>query len=341
MKVLAIETSCDETAVAIIDGNHILANNIYSQVELHEKYGGVVPEIAARSHVESLPILLEESFSQAKIAPSQLDAVAATGGPGLIGSLMIGVMYAKTIAASLEKKFIAINHLEGHALSPFLVENAIVFPYLLLLVSGGHCQIVVVSSLGSYNILGVTIDDAAGEAFDKVSKMLELGYPGGPAVEKMALQGNKSKFMFPKPMLNKGGCDFSFSGLKTAVRNVITKQERIDNIVKADICASFQDTVAQIFLHKLSKATEIFKAMHPKGARIVIAGGVAANNYIRRKLVSKFTKMGYNVVAPPLNLCTDNAAMIAYAAHKRLCNGEKSKLSFTPLSRWPLDKIKY
>jgi N6-L-threonylcarbamoyladenine synthase len=341
MKVLAIETSCDETAVAIIDGKQILANKIYSQIDLHREYGGVVPEIAARSHVESLPGLLEESFTQAQIAPAQLDAVAATGGPGLIGGVMIGVMYAKTIAAALKKDFIAINHLEGHALSPFLAEKPIVFPYLLLLASGGHCQIVVVSALGSYNILGVTIDDAAGEAFDKVAKMLGLGYPGGPAVEEMALQGDKDKFKFPKPMLNKGGCDFSFSGLKTAVRNVVAKQEFIDDEVKADICASFQDTVADIFLHKLAKATEVFKGMYPEGKDIVIAGGVAANNYIRGKLVGKFAKIGYNVSAPPLALCTDNAVMIAYAAYQRLLQGDKSDLSFAPLSRWPLDKIKY
>jgi len=341
MKVLAIETSCDETAVAIIDGKQVLANIIYSQVELHKEYGGVVPEIAARSHVECLPRLLEDSFTQADITPAQLDAVAATGGPGLIGGVMIGVMYAKTIAAVLQKDFIAINHLEGHALSPFITKTTISFPYLLLLVSGGHCQIVIVSALGEYRILGTTIDDAAGEAFDKVGKMLGLDYPGGPAVEKMALHGDNSRFKFPKPMFNKGGCDFSFSGLKTAVRNVIAKQELIDKACKADICASFQETVAEIFLHKLLKAIEIFKIEHPKGKNIVMAGGVAANNYIRRKLVGEFAKIGYDLTTPPLDLCTDNAVMIDYAAHERLFNGDKSNLSFVPLSRWPLDKIKY
>jgi N6-L-threonylcarbamoyladenine synthase len=341
MKILAIETSCDETAVAIMDNNRILANKIHSQIVLHQHYGGVVPEIAARSHVESLPRLLTESFVQAQIEPSALDAVAVTGGPGLISGIMVGVMYAKTIAAILNKRFIAINHLEGHALSIFLAGSKVRYPYLLLIASGGHCQIIIVSDLGIYNILGTTIDDAAGEAFDKVAKMLGLEYPGGPAVEKMALHGDKNKFSLPKPILNEKGYNFSFSGLKTAVRNIIIKQKLLDNGFKADVCASFQDTVARIFVHKLKKAINIFNIMYPTGKDIVIVGGVAANNYIMDELNATFSNIGYNVSSPPPCLCTDNAAMIAYAAFERLSSGYESNLSFVPLSRWSLDKIKY
>lgn len=341
MKILAIETSCDETAVAIIDGEQILSNQIYSQIELHKEYGGVVPEIAARSHVESLPKLLEQSFEEAGITSHQLDAVAATGGPGLIGGVMIGLTYAKSIAAMLDKKFIAINHLEGHALSAFMPESKLKYPFLLLLASGGHCQTVMVKNLGGYKVLGNTLDDAPGESFDKVARMLNLGYPGGPIVEKLASQGNKRAFDFPRPMLKQGGCNFSFSGLKTAVRNIILKQDSIDDTVTANICASFQEAVAEIFLFKVSKALEIFIDIHPEGKDIVIAGGVAANQYIKAKLSRTFKEKGYNIVSPPLALCTDNAVMIAYAALQRLKSGNFSDLSFSPLSRWPLDEIKY
>ena len=219
MIILGIETSCDETAVAILNSdNHILSNKLFSQIDIHKKFGGVVPEIAARSHVEFLPHLVEEAFEEAKISIKDIDAIAATGGPGLIGGVMVGVMYGKTLASCMNKKFIAINHLEGHALVPKMTEN-IEYPYLLLLVSGGHCQIVIIEELGKYSIISRTIDDAAGEAFDKVAKLLNIGYPGGPIVEQYAKKGNERAFEFPKPMLKKAEYNFSFSGLKTAVRS--------------------------------------------------------------------------------------------------------------------------
>lgn len=341
MKILAIETSCDETAVSLINNEHILANDMHSQVALHRQYGGVVPEIAARSHVETIPLMIEKSLKKSKLNLKDLDAIAVTGGPGLITGVMVGVMYAKSIAISLNKQFIAINHLEGHALSIFLKKSTIKYPYLLLLVSGGHCQIIIVTTLGHYQILGNTIDDAAGEAFDKVAKMLGLPYPGGPAIEKLALQGNERFFNFPKPMLNRTGCDFSFSGLKTAVRNILLKQKVIDEQVKANICASFQYTMVEIFYHKIMRALNTFHSIHPKTQNIVIAGGVGANQYIKNKLTEKLAIFGYKLDSPPASLCTDNALMIAFVALQRLKIGNYSSIVFAPLSKWPIDEIQY
>ena len=341
MLVLGIETSCDETAVAIIDDKKkIYSNKIFSQIELHKKFGGVVPEIAARSHVEFLPYVLEEALKEAKIDLKNIDAVTATGGPGLIGGVMVGVMYGKTIASALNKKFIAINHLEGHALVPRMTEN-IEYPYLLLLISGGHCQIVIVEKLGEYTILGKTIDDAAGEAFDKTAKLLDLGYPGGPIVEEYAKNGDEKAFAFPKPLLKKGECNFSFSGLKTAVRNQINKLEKLSEKNKSDICASFQYTVSEVINHKIIESLKLFNSKFPHSKNVVISGGVAANKYIRNKLSENISVLGYKLFYPPINLCTDNAVMIAYAGIERLNNGDYSNLDFEPKSRWSLDNITY
>ncbi len=341
MLVLGIETSCDETAVAIIDDKKkIYSNKIYSQIDLHKKFGGVVPEIAARSHVELLPHVLEEAIKEAKVDLKNIDAVAATGGPGLIGGVMVGVMYGKTIASALNKKFIAINHLEGHALIPRVTEN-IDYPYLLLLISGGHCQIVIVEKLGKYEIIGKTIDDAVGEAFDKTAKLLDLGYPGGPIVEKYAENGDEKAFTFPKPLLKKGECNFSFSGLKTAVRNQINKLDKLSEKTKSDICASFQYTVSEIINHKIMESFKLFNSKFPHSKNVVISGGVAANKYIRKKLSENISTLGYKLFYPPINLCTDNAVMIAYAGIERLNNGDYSNLDFEPKSRWSLDNITY
>ena len=341
MLVLGIETSCDETAVAIIDDKkRIYSNKIFSQIDLHKKFGGVVPEIAARSHVECLPYLLEEAFEESKINLKDINAIAATGGPGLIGGVIVGVTYGKTIASVLNKTFIAINHLEGHALIPRMTNN-VEYPYLLLLISGGHCQIVIVEKLGKYNIIGKTIDDAVGEAFDKVAKLLDLGYPGGPIVEKYAKNGNEKAFEFPKPLLKKGEYNFSFSGLKTAVRNQINKLDELSEKNKSDICTSFQYTISEVINHKIIESFKLFNSKFPHSKNVVISGGVAANQYIRNKLSENISILGYKLFYPPVNLCTDNAVMIAYAGIERLDNGDYSNLDFEPKSRWSLDNITY
>ena len=341
MKVLGIETSCDETAVAIVDDKkNILANKLLSQVDLHQKFGGVVPEIAARSHVEFLPQLLEEALLDANIKLKDIDAIVATGGPGLIGGVMVGVVYAKTIASVMKKKFIAINHLEGHALTIRITEN-MNYPYLLLLVSGGHCQIIIIEKLGEYRIIGRTLDDAVGEAFDKVAKMLNLGYPGGPIVEKFAKEGDEKAYQLPKPLIKKGECNFSFSGLKTAVRNLIIKLGDIDKQKKSDVCASFQYTIAEVLANKLIESIKLFNIEFPNSKNIVISGGVAANLYIRNRLQKAIGNLGYKLFYPPISLCTDNAVMIAWAGIERLLKGQTSSLDFEPRSRWQLDEISY
>ena len=341
MKVLSIETSCDETAVAIIDDKkNVLANKMLSQVDLHQKFGGVVPEIAARSHVEFLPQLLEETLLESSITLEDIDAIAATGGPGLIGGVMVGVVYAKTIASIMKKKFIAINHLEGHALVIRITED-INYPYLLLLISGGHCQTIIVEKLGIYQIIGRTLDDAVGEAFDKVAKMLNLGYPGGPIIEKFAARGNEQAYKLPKPLMKKGERNFSFSGLKTAVRNQIAKLNNINDQKKSDICASFQYTIAEVLNSKLMESVKLFNKKFTNSKNVVVSGGVAANLYIKSRLVNSMNELGYRLFSPPIKLCTDNAVMIAWAAIERLKRGESSSLNFEPRSRWQLDEIAY
>lgn len=346
MKILGIETSCDETAVAIVDdGKKIWSHILNSQIDLHQKYGGVVPEVAARGHVEILDKLILQALDEANLEFGDIDVFAATAGPGLIGGVIVGLMAAKSLASVYQKPLIAVNHLEGHALTARLTSN-VEFPYLLLLLSGGHCQILLAKGIGDYEKLGETIDDALGEAFDKVAQMLGLPYPGGPAVEKLALQGDKNRFKFSRPLIgNKDHlCDFSFSGLKTAVRREIEKltgaefshfttPQKILDQDKADICASFQSVVCEIILNRLEN---VFKASKIEVKDLVIAGGVAANRYIFNALESWTLPRGLRLIAPPIKLCTDNAVMIAWAGIERFKLGLVDDLNFKPKARWPL-----
>ena len=340
MLVLGIETSCDETAVAVVKNNRILSNKVFLQADIYKEFGGVVPEIAARNHVEILPHLLEKALKEAKTSLTKVDAIATTGGPGLISGIIVGIMYGKTLSSAINKKFIAVNHLEGHALIPKMTED-LSYPYLLLLISGGHCQIIIVETLGKYYIIGRTIDDAIGESFDKVAKLLDLGYPGGPIVENYALKGNEKKFRFPRPLCKKNEYNFSFSGLKTAVRNQVNKIEILSKENIHDICASFQYTVSEILNFKILESIKIFNLRFPNSRNVVISGGVAANKYIRNKLNKSLVNFGYKLFYPPIGLCTDNAVMIAYAGTERLKNGSYSSLDFEPRSRWNLDEIQY
>jgi N6-L-threonylcarbamoyladenine synthase len=338
MRVLGIETSCDETAVAIVETTEpapqpvgrILANVVYSQLTEHRRFGGVVPEIAARAHLERIDGLVEEALHTAGLDLADLDSIAATGGPGLIGGVMVGVMTAKALAFAHEKPFIAVNHLEGHALSARLTED-VAFPYLLLLVSGGHCQLLTVRGPGEFTRLGTTIDDAVGECFDKTAKLLGLGFPGGPAVEKAAAEGDPGRFNLPRPMWRKPGCDFSFSGLKTAVRQMVEKLDSNDQSAIADLCASFQRTVGDVLADRCANAF----ALSPSPT-LVVAGGVAANLYLRDRLEDVAARHGARLVAPPVKLCTDNGAMIAWAGIERLRLGLVDALDFKPRPRWPL-----
>ena len=339
MRVLGIETSCDETAVAIVEaaaaGNQpvgrILSNVVYSQLIEHRRFGGVVPEIAARAHLERLDGLVADALAEAKLGIADLDGIAATGGPGLIGGVMVGVMTAKAMAFAHDKPFLAVNHLEGHALSVRLTEE-VTFPYLLLLVSGGHCQLLTVRGPGDFARLGSTIDDAVGECFDKTAKLLNLGFPGGPAVEKAAHGGDPQRFQLPRPMWRKPGCDFSFSGLKTAVRQTVEKLPAGDAKAISDLCASFQRTVGDVLADRCANALALAPA-----STLVVAGGVAANLYLRGRLETLAAQHGACLVAPPVKLCTDNGAMIAWAGLERLRLGRTDTLDFRPRPRWPLD----
>lgn len=339
-KILAIETSCDETAVAIIrEDRAILSHAILSQLEEHAPYGGVVPEIAARAHMEHLDRLIHQTLAESKLTLTDMDAFAATAGPGLIGGVIVGVMTAKGLASVTGKPFIAVNHLEGHALTVRLTDN-VPFPYLLLLVSGGHCQIVAVKGLGEYQRLGTTIDDAVGEAFDKVAKMLGLGYPGGPEVERHAKHGSAHAYLLPEPLKGKPGCDFSFSGLKTAVKRIVDGLGRLPTEQEtADICASFQFTVGNIIRDRMERAVIMFKDLCPEGKHVVVSGGVAANAYLRQGLELLAQSASLTFVAPPIKLCTDNAAMIGWAAMERFIRGQTNDLLFAPRARWPLDML--
>ncbi|MCP5363641.1 MAG: tRNA (adenosine(37)-N6)-threonylcarbamoyltransferase complex transferase subunit TsaD [Hyphomicrobiales bacterium] len=339
MRVLGIETSCDETAAAIVAADRtILADRVLSQDEAHRPFGGVVPEVAARAHLEHLDVLIAKTMSEANMTFAGLDAVAVTGGPGLIGGVIVGVMTAKAIAAAHGLPFIAVNHLEAHALTARL-SNELDFPYLLLLVSGGHCQLLIVEGVGHYSRLGTTIDDALGEAFDKVAKMLDLGYPGGPAVERMARAGDPHRFRLPRPMLARPGCDFSYSGLKTAVKHMIDgvlSPLRTDHDV-ADLCASFQMAATDTLIDRTRNAINIFRTRHDGRLHVVVAGGVAANVFIRERLADLCRDTEAAFIAPPQRLCTDNGAMIAWTGIERLRLGLTDTLDFAPRPRWPLD----
>ncbi|WP_430396662.1 tRNA (adenosine(37)-N6)-threonylcarbamoyltransferase complex transferase subunit TsaD [Ferrovibrio sp.] len=343
MLVLGIETSCDETACAVVrdtaaPADRILSHSLFSQVREHAPYGGVVPEIASRAHIEHLDFLVDEALKSAGIELDQVDAIAATAGPGLIGGVMVGLMTAKALAYATGKPLIAVNHLEGHALSARLSDDT-PFPYLLLLVSGGHCQFLAVEDVGRYQRLGTTIDDAVGEAFDKTAKLLGLGYPGGPAIERLARQGDAQRFPLPRPLKGKPGCDFSFSGLKTAVRLVLeslgdspTEQD------KADLAASFQAAVLDVIIDRTRHAIAAFDSIHgSKGRHLVVAGGVAANAALRDSLRQLAEKSGMSLSVPPPRLCTDNGAMIAWVGLERLRRGLTDGLDVSARARWPLD----
>jgi N6-L-threonylcarbamoyladenine synthase len=340
LTVLGIETSCDETAAAVVRGDGtILSNRVLSQLDEHRPYGGVVPEIAARSHLDHIDRLVGEAMAEAGCAFRDLDGIAATAGPGLIGGVFVGVMTAKAIALAWDKPFLAVNHLEGHALTARL-SDGLDFPYLLLLVSGGHCQLLAVEGVGRYRRLGGTIDDAVGEAFDKTAKLLGLGYPGGPAVERAAEGGDPRAFELPRPMLGRPGLDFSFSGLKTAVRQAAEKAGLPDNTsARADLAASFQAAVGDVLAERCGKALELFTQDYRQAGPLVVAGGVAANRSLRARLEGVAAAAGSRLVAPPPALCTDNAAMIAWAGAERLALGLTDPLDFAARPRWPLESL--
>jgi N6-L-threonylcarbamoyladenine synthase len=336
--VLGIETSCDETAAAILSAEGaILAEAVLSQQD-HAAFGGVVPEIAARAHLRHLPTIVVQVLDTAGLVPRDLGAIAATAGPGLIGGLIVGTDFGKGVAISAGKPFVAINHLEAHALTarlPGLTPGGVPFPYLLLLVSGGHCQLVAVEGVGRYRRLGGTIDDAVGEAFDKVAKMLGLGWPGGPALERLAATGSPT-LALPRPMLGRAGCDFSFSGLKTAVSHLLSPYAAALPIqAAADIAASFQAAVADVLADRTEHA---LRAM-PEAKLLVVAGGVAANQAIRTALTGVAARHGLPLAAPPLRLCGDNAVMVAWAAIERLRAGLAMGLEAPARPRWPLEEL--
>lgn len=342
LTILGIETSCDETAAAVVRGGapgpgEILSNIIFSQTEAHAPYGGVVPEIASRAHLEILDRIIERALSEAGISWADLDGIAATAGPGLIGGVMVGLTTAKALALGAGKPLVAVNHLMGHAMTARLT-HGVEFPFLLLLVSGGHCQLVGVGGTDDFRIYGGTIDDAVGEAFDKTAKLLGLPYPGGPAVEKAALKGNPRAHDLPRPLLNKRDArkaDFSFSGLKTAVRQLVQAPVNIE-----DVCASFQAAVIDILCDRSRLAMAMFRRDFPAGKTFVVAGGVAANQAIGAALAKLCGEEGFITRIPPPRLCTDNAAMIAWAGIERLSDNRwGDALSVSPRARWPLGGV--
>jgi N6-L-threonylcarbamoyladenine synthase len=343
--VLGIESSCDETAAAVLDASgQVLAESVLSQERDHAPYGGVVPEIAARAHLAFLPDQVRGVMTRAGIGFGDLGGVAATGGPGLIGGLIVGSQFAKGIAIAHGLRYVAVNHLEAHALTarlPGLVPGGAEFPYLLLLVSGGHCQCVAVEGVGRHVRLGGTMDDAAGEAFDKVAKLLGLGWPGGPALEKLAAGGDPRRFAFPRPLLGRPGCDFSFSGLKTAVAQEVARHAAgaLPVRLAADIAASFQCAVAQVLADRARNAMAMMRNYAPSARLLVVAGGVAANAAVRAALGQAADAAGFALVAPPVRLCTDNAVMVAWTGIERLRLGLVDTLDFAPRPRWPLDEL--
>jgi N6-L-threonylcarbamoyladenine synthase len=350
MIVLGIESSCDETAAAVVDDRRrVLAESLFSQLDEHRPYGGVVPEVAARAHLEHLGPLIAATMQKAGLGFAALDGIAATAGPGLIGGVIVGVTMAKAIAAVHRKPFFAVNHLEGHALSARLSDD-VAFPYLLLLVSGGHCQLLVVEDAGRYHRLGATIDDAAGEAFDKAAKLLGLGYPGGPAIQRAAEGAATPVLDLPRPMLGRPDCNFSFSGLKTALRQRV-EDLRVEELrtgemggagtlppeTVANLAAGFEIAVTESVADRVKRAIGMARERAPDLTALVVAGGVAANKRLRARLAETAAKGNLPLIAPPIQLCTDNAAMIAWAGLEHLKRGEISALDFAPRPRWPLD----
>ena len=339
LTILGLETSCDETAAAVVRGmppgpGEILSSIVFSQNEAHAPYGGVVPEIASRAHLEILDRLIEQALTEAEITLDEVDAIAATAGPGLIGGVMVGLTTAKALALAAGKPLIAVNHLAGHALTARLTEG-VDFPFLLLLVSGGHCQLLAAAGVEDYRLYGTTMDDAVGEAFDKTAKILGLPYPGGPNVEIHAARGNPKAYPLPRPLLGRAGMDFSFSGLKTAVRQLHARTPvNVD-----DACASFQAAAIDILKDRTAHALERFRRDFPGTPRptLVVAGGVAANAAIGSALTVLAEGYGFDIRVPPPIYCTDNAAMIAWAGLERFALGKRDPLDFSPRARWPLD----
>jgi N6-L-threonylcarbamoyladenine synthase len=340
MLVLGIETSCDETAAAVVadgaPGPRILSDLVRSQLDEHTLYGGVVPEIAARAHLDHLEPVVRRALAVADIGPDQLDGVAAAAGPGLIGGLIVGTMMAKGVAWAAGTPFIAVNHLEAHALSVRLITQ-VDFPYLLLLASGGHCQLLACLDVDRFTRLGTTRDDAAGEAFDKTARLLGFGYPGGPAIECAARGGDPRRFALPRPLLGRPGCDFSFSGLKTAVRRIASENAPLDRQDQCDLAAAVEAAICDALCDRTSNAIACFLGNCPRGRTLVAAGGVAANARLRRRLADLAASAGLDFIAPPPALCTDNAAMVAWAGLERLRLGLVDDLSAPLRPRWPLD----
>ena len=339
--ILGVESSCDETAASVITENEhgvpiILSNIISSQVDVHKQFGGVVPELAARSHIEKIDLIAQKAIDDSGRKIEEIDAIASTAGPGLIVCLSVGLSFSKGLAVSLNKPFIGVNHLEGHALSPKL-NSKLNYPYLLLLISGGHSQFLNVQGLGKYKRLGTTIDDALGEAFDKTAKLLGIEFPGGPQVEVYAKKGNPNKYDLPKPIFNKGGCNLSFAGLKTAIlriaKNIKTDQE------KFDLAASFQKTIGEILYKKTKIAFDEFENQNKLKEKVfVVAGGVAANNKIRSLLIDLCKEKNYKNIFPPIELCGDNAAMIALVGLEKFKLKKFNNLNCPAMPRWPLDE---
>ncbi|WP_372628171.1 tRNA (adenosine(37)-N6)-threonylcarbamoyltransferase complex transferase subunit TsaD [Arsukibacterium sp.] len=334
MRVLGIETSCDETAIAIYDSEKgLLSHVLYSQIPLHADYGGVVPELASRDHVKKTLPLIKQALKQACLTSSDIDGVAYTAGPGLAGALLVGATIGRSLAYAWQKPALAVHHMEGHLLAPMLEDNPPPFPFLALLVSGGHTQLVGVESIGRYELLGESIDDAAGEAFDKTAKLMGLDYPGGPLLAKLALTGDSKKYKFPRPMTDRPGLDFSFSGLKTSAANVIAKEGSSEQ-VQADIAASFQQAVVDTLVIKCERALE-----QTGYQRLVIAGGVSANLSLREQLAVLLKRRGGAVYYPRKEFCTDNGAMIAYVGCQRLQAGQQQDLTIGVTPRWPMQDL--
>lgn len=347
--VLGIETSCDETAAAVVrltadtadednaaPQGDILSNVILSQIDEHAPFGGVVPEIAARSHISALDGIVAQALEEANVTLEEIDGIAATAGPGLIGGVMVGLVTGKSLAMAAKKPFIGINHLEAHALTVRLTGEGS-FPYLLLLVSGGHCQLIGIEGLGQYKLYGSTLDDAAGEAFDKAAKLMGLPYPGGPEIEKLARLGNETAIDLPRPMKGDGGCDFSFSGLKTALRTRAEQMQPVNQDDLANLAASFQASVADCLIERSENAMQKFETKNLRGKlNFVIAGGVAANQYLRARFETSCAAKGYTLAIAPPALCTDNAAMIAWAGAERLSLGQNDGYGIAPAARWAL-----
>lgn len=334
MRILGIETSCDETGIAIYDDKQgLIAHKLYTQIKLHADYGGVVPELASRDHVKKIIPLIEECLTTANCSKDEIDAIAYTAGPGLIGALMVGACVGRSLAFAWDVPAIAVHHMEGHLLAPMLEDNPPAFPFVALLVSGGHTMLVKVDGIGKYAILGESIDDAAGEAFDKTAKMMGIDYPGGPRLAKLAKLGTPGRFVFPRPMTNRPGLDFSFSGLKTAAANTIKANDNSEQ-TKADIAYAFQEAVAATLSIKCKRAL-----VQTGYKTLVIAGGVSANEFLRSELNAMSAKLGAKLFYPRLDFCTDNGAMIAYAGMQRLKKGIYQDLSVEVFPRWPIDQL--